>query len=150
ADAGAGEDGTGEAGLLFEQGQEQVFGVELLLAVARSEPLGGEQGLLGFLGETVDVHPSPPPGPSVGGSGRYAWKCANLLRVVDAIAMPNAACGTLTPQGEERDRFPATLDQAGVRRGRYQWAGTAGEWMFRGGTRGKMAGECPSYLRAVA
>src|SRR5262249_10454069 len=56
------QDRRGQAGLLLQQADEEVKDVDVLLAPARRLLLGCRQGLLHFLGETVQIHVNPPSG----------------------------------------------------------------------------------------
>ena len=55
------EDGGGKPAFLLEQGQHQVFGVDLLVSVLNGDGLGGADGLLQFFGESVEVHSGASP-----------------------------------------------------------------------------------------
>ena len=54
--AGLGQDRRREPALLLEQRGQQVFDVDLLVAVADRLALRGPDRFLRFLGETIDVH----------------------------------------------------------------------------------------------
>ena len=50
------ENGRGEPVVLFEQGEEQVLDIKLLLAVPARERLRGAQTILEFFRKAVEVH----------------------------------------------------------------------------------------------
>ena len=56
ASAGFFSDGASNAAFLFQEGQQEVFGLNLLLATTSGEVASGDEGFLGLLGETVHVH----------------------------------------------------------------------------------------------
>ena len=50
------QDRGGEPAFLVEEGEHQVLGVDLLVAVLDSDGLGGSDGFLELFGESVEVH----------------------------------------------------------------------------------------------
>jgi hypothetical protein len=50
------KDGWGEPARLIEEGEEEVFGIKLLVAVLDSDRLSGSNGFLEFFGKSVEVH----------------------------------------------------------------------------------------------
>ncbi len=55
-DSGLRQDGRSQAAFLFEQGGQEMFDIDLLVAVAHRLGLRGPDRLLQLLGETIDVH----------------------------------------------------------------------------------------------
>ncbi len=54
------EYGRGEATLLVQEGQQQVFDIDFLLPEALRQALGSPERFLGLFGETFDIHRQPP------------------------------------------------------------------------------------------
>ncbi len=50
------QDGWRQAAFLVEQGEHQVLGINLLVAVLNGNGLGRSDGLLQFFGESVEIH----------------------------------------------------------------------------------------------
>ena len=55
-DVGLVQDGRRQAAFLVQQGEQQVFGIDLLVAMLDGEGLGRADGVLQFFGESVEVH----------------------------------------------------------------------------------------------
>jgi hypothetical protein len=55
-DAGFFEEVGGEPGLLVEEGEEEVFDLELGVGALDRQGLRGTEGVLGFFGEFIEVH----------------------------------------------------------------------------------------------
>ena len=55
-DVGLVQDGRGEAAFLFEEGEQQVFDIDLLISMLDGDGLGRADSLLELFGESVEVH----------------------------------------------------------------------------------------------
>ncbi len=55
-DVGLVEDRAGESAFLLEQGEDQVFGIDLLVAMLDGDGLGGADGFLELFGVLIEIH----------------------------------------------------------------------------------------------
>ena len=102
-DAGLRQDGGRQSALLFEQRGEQVFDVDLLVAVADRLRLRGPDRLLQLFGETIDVHTF-----ILGGRAAGAVRFRTNSRYHVAFHLPRADGETVVAEALD---FPGAVTQ---------------------------------------